>query len=413
MGKVLLFYDRDEFFDYKELKFSEGFTIESVSKYIKDNELIQDLNTLSVIVDVTVLSEYASLQLLPEQIFTLFEEETIFIADNKHKEQLLYELRFVFEEFKNVEKNYLKKEVLLDKGDNKNISKKSHIKIIDIEEDELEVFFKQFREKLYGHTKFKDDFENQIRTFRIFNRLKEHKIFSLFLLGDSGVGKTEVARAIFSCLNGEKGMAKINFGNYSNEYSLSSLIGASRGYRDSEDGEIFMKVRDTNIGVLLIDEFEKANTTLFNYFLDVLETGIIEGSLGQKIDLNGFIIIFTSNISKEDFPKRISPELRSRFDYKCQFTLLSNIDKVKYIEFRVLNLIKKVEVEFQKELPENTVDYFKKYIKVSNYNNMRDINKQIKKVFLDYIKNQNEFDDDFIVPNTNFSMGRKLIDLFK
>lgn len=412
MGKVLLFYDRDEFFDYKELKFSEGFTIESVSKYIKDNELIQDLNISSVIVDITVLSEYASLQLLPEQIFTLFDKETIFIADNKHKEQLLYELRFVLDECKNVEKNYLKSEVLLDKEENKNVFKKSHTKVIDLEEEELEVFFKEFKEKLYGHTKFKDDFENQVRTFRIFNKLKEHKIFSLFLLGDSGVGKTEVARAIFSCLKGEKGMAKINFGNYSNEYSLSSLIGASRGYRDSEDGEIFMKVRDTNIGVLLIDEFEKANTTLFNYFLDVLETGIIEGSLGQRIDLNGFIIIFTSNISKEDFPKRISPELRSRFDYKCQFTLLSDLDKVKYIEFRVLNLITKVEIEFQKKLPNNTVDYFKRHINVSKYNNMRDINKQIKKVFLDYIKSQNEPDDNVETANS-FSIGRKLIDLFK
>lgn len=412
MGKVLLFYDRDEFFDYKELKFSEGYTIESVSKYIKDNELIQELDILSVIIDVTVLSEYASLQLLPEQIFTLFDEETIFIADNKHKEQLLYELRFVFEESKNIEKNYLKSEVLLSKEDSKNVSKKSHAKIIDIEEDDIELFFKEFRGKLYGHTKFKDDFENQIRTFRIFNRLKEHKIFSLFLLGDSGVGKTEVARAIFSCLKGEKKMAKINFGNYSNEYSLSSLIGASRGYRDSEDGEIFMKVRDTDIGVLLIDEFEKANTVLFNYFLDVLETGVIEGSLGQQIDLNGFIIIFTSNISKEDFPKRISPELRSRFDYKCQFTLLSDLDKVKYIEFRVLNLIKKVKIEFEKELPGNTVDFFKDNINVLKYNNMRDINRQIKKVFLTYIKNQNESNDDE-TPVNDFNVARKLIELFK
>lgn len=412
MGKVLLFYDRDKFFDYKELKFSEGYKIESVSKYIKDNELIQEIDILSVIIDVTVLSEYASLQLLPEQIFTLFDEETVFIADNKHKEQLLYELRFVFEESKNIEKNYLKSEVLLSKEDSKNVSKKSHAKIIDIEEDVLELFFKEFRKKLYGHTKFKDDFENQIRTFRIFNRLKEHKIFSLFLLGDSGVGKTEVARAIFSCLKGEKKMAKINFGNYSNEYSLSSLIGASRGYRDSEDGEIFMKVRDTDIGVLLIDEFEKANTVLFNYFLDVLETGVIEGSLGQQIDLNGFIIIFTSNISKEDFPKRISPELRSRFDYKCQFTLLNDIDKVKYIEFRVLNLIKKVEIEFQKRLPVDTVDFFKNNINVRKYNNMRDINRQIKKVFLTYIKNQNESNDNE-TPVNDFNVARKLIELFK
>lgn len=115
--------------------------------------------------------------------------------------------------------------------------------------------------------------------------------FCHFFDGESGVGKTEVARSIFNCLDGEKKLAKINFGNYSSEFSLSSLIGASRGYRDSEDGEIFMKVRDTDVGVLLIDEFEKSNATLFNYFLNVLETGIIEGSLSQQIDLNGFIVI--------------------------------------------------------------------------------------------------------------------------
>ena len=164
-------------------------------------------------------------------------------------------------------------------------------------------FFKEFRNNLYGHYKFKDDLEQQIRTFRIFNRLGEHKILSLFLMGESGVGKTEVARTIFKCLNGEKKFAKINFGNYSSEYSLSSLIGASRGYRDSEDGEIFMKVRDTDVGILLIDEFEKSNTALFNYFLNVLETGIMENSLGEQMNLNGFIIIFTSNILKEDFKK--------------------------------------------------------------------------------------------------------------
>lgn len=64
-------------------------------------------------------------------------------------------------------------------------------------------------------------------------------------------------------------------------------------------------------------------------------------SLGDEIDLNGFIIVFTSNITKEDFSKRISPELRSRFNYKCMFTVLSNKDKEKYIEFRVGSLIKK------------------------------------------------------------------------
>ena len=68
-------------------------------------------------------------------------------------------------------------------------------------------------------------------------------------MGESGVGKTEVARTIYKCLGGKKKLAKVNFGNYSSEFSLSSLIGSARGYIGSDDGEIFIRVRDTDIGV--------------------------------------------------------------------------------------------------------------------------------------------------------------------
>src|SRR5690606_21751310 len=195
----------------------------------------------------------------------------------------------------------------------------------------------------------------------------------------------EVARTIFNCLKGNKRLAKINFGNYSNEFSLSSLIGSARGYIGSDDGEIFMKVRDTDIGVLLIDEFEKSNSTLFNYFLDVLESGKMTSSLGQEIDLNGFIIVFTSNISKEDYKKRISPELRSRFDYKCMFTLLGDEDKTKYLEFRAKSILEKINLDSSDVLDSDLSQYLKSNIDVSKCQNMRDINKRIKKTFIQYL----------------------------
>jgi len=410
MRSELLFYERDDFFDYRELKYSEGYSIVTVSKFIKDNELIHEVDPAEI-VDLSVLSEYLSLQLLPEQILPLFDDEIIFIADKKHKKLLSYELRFLFETFNDVEKSYLNKEVNLDNDSNEIKPKKRHNKIIDLDNQAIVTFFESFREKLYGHPKFKDDLEEEINTFRIFNKLGEHKILSLFLMGDSGVGKTEVARTMFNCLNGKKKLAKINFGNYSNEFSLSSLIGSARGYTGSDDGEIFMKVRDTDVGILLIDEFEKSNASLFNYFLDVLESGKMTSSLGDEIDLNGFIIVFTSNISKEDFSKRISPELRSRFNYKCMFTLLSNKDKEKYIEFRVGSLIKKVKQEYNIEFPENTINYFIKLIDVSKYKNMRDINKQIKKVFLKYIEENNYIDvaHEEVDSVSKFSIGRKII----
>ncbi|MGV8946725.1 MAG: AAA family ATPase [Lutibacter sp.] len=413
MKNELLFYEKDDFYDYKELKYSEGFSIISISKYIKDNDLISALDPLAEIVDISALSEFISIQLLGEQILSLFDEETIFIADIKRKEVLTYELRLFFECFGNVENNYLKMEVVTD-GDKMVTTPKDkkHKKITDLDEVEIKIFIDNFKDKLYGHAKFKDDFEELIKEFRLFNKIGESKILSLFLMGESGVGKTEVAKAIYSCLNGTKKLAKVNFGNYSNEFSLSSLIGSARGYTGSDDGEIFIRIRNTDVGVLLIDEFEKSNATLFNYFLDVLESGKIISSLADEIDLDGFIIVFTSNISKENFYKRISPELRSRFDYKSLFTVLNRNDKVKYVEFRLNDLSKKVKIEFDIELPENLIDYFMKEIDVSKFNNMRDINKNIKKSFVKYIE-KSQLQNEIIITNpSTISIREKLKNIF-
>ncbi len=210
---------------------------------------------------------------------------------------------------------------------------KKHKRIVDLSDQEFMDFQKDFRDSLYGHEKFKNEFIELLKSFQVFNALGEHKVLSLFLLGESGVGKTEVARAIYNSLGGKTTLAKVNFGNYSNEFSLNSLIGSARGYVGSDDGEIFIRVRNTDVGVILIDEFEKSNAALFNFFLDVLESGKIVSSQAEELDINGFIIVFTSNITKEDFPNRISPELRSRFDYKGRFTRLFDEDKIKYIEF--------------------------------------------------------------------------------
>ena len=331
-----------------------------------------------------------------------------YIADKRYEDIFRYELRYSFLHFKYVEitvesrNGYIKNST-----ENKSIFPK-HRKIIDLDENELDSFLVSFRENLYGHEKFKDDFSELVKNFRIFNKLGEHKILSLFLMGESGVGKTEVARALYKCLGGKKKIAKVNFGNYSSEFSLSSLIGSARGYIGSEDGEIFIRVRDSDIGIILIDEFEKSNATLFNYFLDVLESGKIISSLAEEIDLNGFIIVFTSNISKADFKSRIFPELRSRFDYKGLFTLLYNTDKKKFVEFRVKSIIRKFNLEFEHKLNDDLLEYFLSQIDVSKFNNMRDLNKKIKKVFVDYVSSMTDYVEvENNVPKAGF--GKRLL----
>lgn len=390
MKNELLFFERDVFYEYKEHKQSEGYDIVSISKYLRDMnnvDLFTGFDHTSQIIDLSALAVgYNEMQMIGEQILPKFPSDNIiFIADKKHEETLRYNLRYCFKDFSNIE---IESDGHEQGG--RNVSScqsltSKYKKITDLTADELGAFLKNFREALYGHDKFKDDFEELVKNFRVFNKLGEHKILSLFLMGESGVGKTEVARTLHKCFGGKKKLAKVNFGNYSSEFSLSSLIGSARGYIGSEDGEIFIRIRDTDVGVILIDEFEKSNATLFNYFLDVLESGKIISSLAEEIDLNGFIIVFTSNISKENFTNRISPELRSRFDYKGLFTLLYNQDKKKFVEFRVKSIIKKYNTEFENKLNENIHEYFLSQINVAKFNNMRDLNKKIKRVFVDYI----------------------------
>jgi AAA+ superfamily predicted ATPase len=414
MKEELLFFERVDFSEYLEQKKTEGFIIESITKYLNDNSLIRDIDIFEKIIDVTALSAYMfnnNVQYIAEGILNQFNDSVIFIADKKYKDDFKYELRFCFQEFNDiVSENKL---TGTQNSSNKPINR--HKKIIDLSEDELGQFLVDFRAHLYGHEKFKDEFCELVKIFRIFNKIKEHKILSLFLLGESGVGKTEVARAIYKCLGGKKKLAKVNFGNYSSETSLSSLIGSSRGYIGSEDGEIFIRVRDTDIGIILIDEFEKSNASLFNYFLDVLESGKIISSMADEIDLNGFIIIFTSNITKQDFPLRISPELRSRFDYKGQFTLLYDEDKKKYVEFRINSIVRKINKEYETQLPNNLYEYFLNIIDVSKFTNMRDLNKKIKRTFVDYIttEHSNSAEVESISSQSKITIARKILNAFK
>ena len=395
MKKELLFYSQIEFESIKTLFKSLEYEVISLSYFLDD---LMDLNKFTpyksgvCVIDVSILGggyyNTGAIQAIGENVFRLFtNEEIIYICDNRYHDQLKYELRYCFEQFIDIKEKYdnffeqLPATIVT--------PERKHKKITDFTQEEFETFFNSFRESLYGHEKFKDDFYEIAKSFRLFNKIGEHKVLSLFLLGESGVGKTEVARALYKCLGGEENLAKVNFGNYSNEFSLSSLIGSARGYIGSDDGEIFIRVRNTDVGVILIDEFEKSNATLFNFFLDVLESGKMVSSQAVEIDINGFIIIFTSNITKEEFPTRISPELRSRFDYKGHFTRLSNQDKRKYVEYRIGSIIRKYNEHYKESLGDDVVSYFVTNIPVDKYENMRDINKRIKIEFVKYIEKNN------------------------
>lgn len=382
MERIIYKYDRSQFYQYLNILKAEGKKIVSVSKFLQNtDEDLFDFDTDEIVIDISAVITYTD-TLYFEHLFYKFSDDTIFIVDNKQLEKLSYGLRNCFDTEKNI--NEILPEAIEIKKPDTTVKNKRKL-IIDLSKDDIESFINNFDSKLYGHEKFKEDFANKLREFIIFNKLGEHKVLSLFLMGDSGVGKTEVARVIHKCLKSQNKLAKINFGNYSSQDALNSLIGSPLGYIGSDGGELFNRVEDSDIGLILIDEFEKSNSAVFNYFLDVLENGKLVNSRAEEIDVNGFIIVFTSNISKDDFPRRISPELRSRFNYKGVFNELKKEDKLKFTHFRINDIISKYESAYNVKLSSDLHNDLIEAINVNNFKNMRDLNTEINKKFVKFI----------------------------
>ena len=386
--KKILFYHKNQFFNYKKQILSAGYELVSMSQFLSSLKIEELDEETQYYVDLSSLAGFVKAndtQMLHfEQLFNSFGENITFICDKIYEKDIRYILRYIFDDFGDVEVE--SEEIISEQDETESTKPKQVKKITDLDETELETFFAAFDSRLYGHERFKEEFKEIVESFRVFNKLGEHKILSLFLMGDSGVGKTEVARSIHKALGSKSKLAKVNFGNYNSHDALNSLIGSPLGYIGSDGGELVKRMRESDVGLILIDEFEKADNAVFNYFLDVLENGKIVNSQAEEYDVNGYIIVFTSNISKDDFKKKISPELRSRFDYKGMFNLLTDEDKLKFVHFRVNQIVDKYKEFVSKDLPERIHDEVVGAIDVTQFKNMRDLNKKIKDTFVERIK---------------------------
>lgn len=247
---------------------------------------------------------------------------------------------------------------------------------------------------LIGHEKFKDDFIKKLKNFSILNKLGEIKVFSLLLCGSSGVGKTEFAKIIHDSLYSNSNLIKINLGNYKSHGSLNSLIGSPKGYVGSErGGELSNKIKNSNSKVILIDEFEKADVEIFNFFYELLEDGKFTDLDENEYNLNGYLIVFTTNLNKENYNKILPLPLLSRFTMKSLFENLDLDDKIKYVKYKANKLIEK----YNNEKLNSIIDLDKLLSKIDNkkinmVTNLRKINSIIYDELINLIE-ENKIED--------------------
>ncbi|WP_244834939.1 AAA family ATPase [Clostridium sp. BJN0001] len=298
-----------------------------------------------------------------------------FVVDKRYSNDLLDNLYYYIDNIENLEAYIGLRE--------NNVSN-----VVDIDKCKFEEMKKFISENLFGNKKFQERLFEELQKYRLFNKIGEQKIFSVFICGDSGIGKTETARILHKFLSPNEKIIKINFGNYGDKNALSSLIGSPRGYEGSNKGELSDKINKSKSKVILIDEFEKADSQIYNFFLELLEDGKFTDSLGREFNLDKYIIIFTSNIKKEEISKKISPELKSRFNLMYKFSLISNQDKSNYVNCRIDDLFdkfkKKLNFNFNNEQIERIKD-----INVSQYTNIRKINQEImRRISNEYLKGE-------------------------
>lgn len=358
-------FGKDKIVNYSDLlKGNVGFTADlNINLLLSSDFNYIDIGSLVTYVKIR-LDQRLPFEMTLRRIVAV--KEIKFIVHSKYKDDALELFPFIFQAEDLKEKRKLNESVI--SQDN-------------FETNHVNQIMNELNDSIVGHIEFKEALKENLIKFSFLNRLGRRKIMSIFICGDSGIGKTEFAKKLSDVMYPNARQIKLNFGNYSNEGVLNSLIGSPLGYIGSDQGgELINKVYGSESKVILIDEFEKADGKVFNFFYELLEDGQFTDRAGNVHDLNQYIIVFTSNLSEKEFRKVIATPLISRFDMKYVFDPLSEIEKNKFIINYSEKLIHDVKTQINKNI---SIECVKGELNsLVEYKNLREISRKIEDIVI-------------------------------
>tara|TARA_A100001011_G_C14322291_1_gene851397 strand:- start:9867 stop:12413 length:2547 start_codon:yes stop_codon:yes gene_type:complete len=376
------------------------------------------INNMSVPKEITDLeAELDEVRILKNSVVKKqkYEEAAKLRDDEKRVERLLIEAQEKWQEDSKAHRETVNENDIADV-----VSMMTNIpvnKIIKSEKNKLSKLAKLINSKLIGQGEAVGKVVKAIQRNRAGLKAPDKPIGSFIFLGQTGVGKTQLAKILASeIFDSEENLIRIDMSEYMEKFAISRLIGAPPGYVGYEEGgQLTEKVRRRPYSVILLDEVEKAHPDIFNMMLQILDDGFLTDSLGRKINFQNTIIIMTSNVGarqvkdfgrglgfetasqkaqsediekgviEKELKKTFSPEFLNRIDDIVVFNTLDKNDIRKIVDIELVHLIKRInQLGYEIEISETAKNFISDKGFDSKYG-ARPLNRAIQKYLEDLL----------------------------